>query len=195
MAETWVWADGTIYDPELGGYREATPDELTANGQAPEELEQLHVEAARIGPLIAEAERLRSRVEWSRQTIATQREQLVDRQEAVDDLLRFLLKAGFTLPQQAVERDRLVEKYSRLFGSPELPDETTGEVEDMSPDAPPNGLTRRIDKILDRGGDSQERHAPCVVCGENFDDCQHSRWEVDGLIEMRAAQRQMERLT
>jgi hypothetical protein len=29
--ETWVWADGTIYDPAIPGYRQATADELRRN--------------------------------------------------------------------------------------------------------------------------------------------------------------------
>lgn len=127
--DTWVWADGTIYDPGLGGHREATAAELAANAHPPEELEQLHVEAGRVGTLLAEVERLQARVEWSKTTLATQRGQLIDRQEAVDELLRFLLKVGFVLPQHAGERDRLIEKYDRLYGLPELPDETTGEEE------------------------------------------------------------------
>lgn len=32
-AETFVWADGTIYDPSIPGYREATADELRRNGR------------------------------------------------------------------------------------------------------------------------------------------------------------------
>lgn len=30
-SETWVWADGTIYDAAIPGYRQATPDELRRN--------------------------------------------------------------------------------------------------------------------------------------------------------------------
>lgn len=29
--ETWVWADGTIYDPAIPGYRQATADEVSRN--------------------------------------------------------------------------------------------------------------------------------------------------------------------
>lgn len=31
QGETWVWADGTIYDPSIPGYRQATADELRRN--------------------------------------------------------------------------------------------------------------------------------------------------------------------
>ena len=31
MAEVWVWADGTIFDPALPGYRPATAEEVEAN--------------------------------------------------------------------------------------------------------------------------------------------------------------------
>lgn len=35
--ETFVWRDGTIYDPSLPGYREATADELARNVPDPDQ--------------------------------------------------------------------------------------------------------------------------------------------------------------
>jgi len=49
--ETWVWADGTIYDPTIPGYRMATPDEIRRNTpgiEAKAEVERLRAALSRI---------------------------------------------------------------------------------------------------------------------------------------------------
>jgi hypothetical protein len=44
--ETWVWADGTIYDPSIPGYRQATADELRRNVTADDDIVELRAQIA-----------------------------------------------------------------------------------------------------------------------------------------------------
>jgi hypothetical protein len=39
-----------------------------------------------------------------------------------------------------------------------------------------------VEKRARRANMKQEKHAPCIICGANFDDCPHSRVEIDNVI-------------